>query len=176
MPTAATRPRNPRLQDAHTGAKRRLDDKMDNRDSGISGTGCYGHIVMLSSWDVDKILQPGFEPEVDAFDEMFEMYPSQTTILDGRTNVSECAFGALFKGVSTLFGIRIVEKYFESAFGNVGSAFQNLRLGSIKWRLSTKNAWFARPFNTTGMHDRHARPFNTTGMHALLTRPACTPF
>jgi hypothetical protein len=33
------RPRNPRLKDAHTGTKRRLDDKMDHRDSGISGTG-----------------------------------------------------------------------------------------------------------------------------------------
>ncbi len=34
-------------------------------------------------------------------------------------SVSECAFEALFKGVSNLF--RIVEKCFENAFGNVGS-------------------------------------------------------
>ena len=30
-----------KLKDAHTGTKRRLDDKMDNRDSGISGTGMH---------------------------------------------------------------------------------------------------------------------------------------
>jgi hypothetical protein len=39
-----------------------------------------------------------------------ELYPSQTKILDGLTNVSECFFEAFFKGVSTRFGIRIVEK------------------------------------------------------------------
>jgi hypothetical protein len=36
---AALRPRNPRLQDAHTGRKRRLKPYTINRDSGISGTG-----------------------------------------------------------------------------------------------------------------------------------------
>jgi hypothetical protein len=51
----------------------------------------------------------------------------------GRSNKSsECVFEALFKGVSTRFGLRIVEKCFENSFGKVGSAFQNLRLGSIK--------------------------------------------
>ena len=39
------RPLNPRLKDAHTVTKRRLDDKMDNRDSGISGTGHDGPVV-----------------------------------------------------------------------------------------------------------------------------------
>ncbi len=33
-----TRPRNPRFKDAHTGTKRCLDVKMNNRESGISGT------------------------------------------------------------------------------------------------------------------------------------------
>ncbi len=32
---AVSRPRNPRLKDAHTGTKRRLDVKTNNRDSGI---------------------------------------------------------------------------------------------------------------------------------------------
>jgi hypothetical protein len=36
--THACRPRNPRLKDAHTGTKRRVDDTMINRDSVISGT------------------------------------------------------------------------------------------------------------------------------------------
>ncbi len=60
-----------------------------------------------------------------------QFYPSQTKILDGRTNISGCVFEALFKGVSTRFGLRIAEECFESASGNVGSDFQNLRLGSI---------------------------------------------
>ncbi len=55
-----------------------------------------------------------------------------TKIFEGRTNLSECVFEALFNGASTLFGIRIVEKFFERALGKVGSSFENLRLGSIK--------------------------------------------
>ncbi len=35
----ATRPRNPRFKDVHTGTKRRLDVKTSNRDSGILGSG-----------------------------------------------------------------------------------------------------------------------------------------
>jgi hypothetical protein len=35
----ATRPRNPRFKDAHTGTKLRLVDKTSSRDSGISGSG-----------------------------------------------------------------------------------------------------------------------------------------
>jgi hypothetical protein len=50
----------------------------------------------------------------ETFDAHF--YPSQTKILDGRTNVSECFLEALFKGVRTRFGLQIVEKCFEKAF------------------------------------------------------------
>jgi hypothetical protein len=42
--------------------------------------------------------------------------------LGGRTNLSECVFEALFKGMSTSFGLQNVEKCFENAFGKVGSA------------------------------------------------------
>ncbi len=38
------------------------------------------------------------------------LYNPQTKILEGRTNISECVFEALFKGVSTRFGLRNVEK------------------------------------------------------------------
>jgi hypothetical protein len=44
-----------------------------------------------------------------------KVYPSQTKILEGRTKVSECVFEALFKCVSTRFGLRIVENCFENA-------------------------------------------------------------
>ena len=61
-----------------------------------------------------------------------KIYPSQTKILDGRTNVSECFFEALFKGVSTRFGLRTIENPFENQEVIFCSFFQNLRLGSIK--------------------------------------------
>ncbi len=52
-------PRNPRLKkDAHAGTKRRLDDKRNNRDSGISGTVwdrraqvvCFLDTTLLRDW------------------------------------------------------------------------------------------------------------------------------
>ena len=42
-------------------------------------------------------------------------YAPQTKILEGRTNISECVFESLFKGVSTRFGRHNVEKCFENA-------------------------------------------------------------
>ncbi len=58
----------------------------------------------------------------------------QHAILEDGTNLSECVFEALFKGVSTRFGLQAVEKCFENAFGKVLLTFQNLRLGTIKVR------------------------------------------
>jgi hypothetical protein len=46
----------------------------------------------------------------------FQIYAPQTKIWEDRTNISEGIFEALFKGVSTLFGLQAVEKCFESAF------------------------------------------------------------
>jgi hypothetical protein len=43
-----------------------------------------------------------------------KLYAPQTKILEGRTNVSERVFEALFKGVSTVFGLQNVEKCFET--------------------------------------------------------------
>jgi hypothetical protein len=48
-----------------------------------------------------------------------KVYAPQTKILEVRTNISECVFEALLKGLSTLFRLRIVEKCFENAFGTV---------------------------------------------------------
>jgi hypothetical protein len=55
----------------------------------------------------------------------------QTKMLEGRTNRPERVFEALFKGVSTRFGVRNVEKCAEKMFRTVLLAFQTLRLGSI---------------------------------------------
>jgi hypothetical protein len=71
--------------------------------------------------------------------------PSQTKVLEGRTvsrtNLSECVSReALFKGVSTLFGLLIAEKFFPgNALGKIGSAFQNLRLWSTNSACSSQN-------------------------------------
>ncbi len=58
-------------------------------------------------------------------------YAPQTKIVEGRSNLSERGFEALFNGVSTRFGLQTLEKCFENAFGKVGSAFRNLRLGGV---------------------------------------------
>ncbi len=59
-------------------------------------------------------------------------YAPQTKILERRSNIRERIFKALFTHVSTRFGLRSFEKCFENTFTNVDSAFQNLRLGSIR--------------------------------------------
>jgi hypothetical protein len=62
-----------------------------------------------------------------------EIYPSPTKILEGRTNISERVFEALFKGVSTRFGLRIVEKVLpRETLSEFDSSFHNLRLGRIE--------------------------------------------
>ncbi len=101
----------------------------------------------------------------------------------GRDNLSECFFQALFKGVSTRFGLRIVEKCLENAFAKVGQAFQHLRLG---WVHSTppKHLLFTLPKSSFGMDTcmRCARLVCTHCMHdvcTMLTRcmhDVCTIF
>jgi hypothetical protein len=61
-----------------------------------------------------------------------KLYPSQTKILEGGTKGYIWIVEALFKGVSTRFGIRTIEKSIENPDVIFCSAFQNLRLGSIK--------------------------------------------
>jgi len=63
-----------------------------------------------------------------------EIYPSQTKILEGLTKEEIRIFEALFKGVSTRFGLRTIEKCFENPDFFFCHSFQNLRLGSIKLR------------------------------------------
>ncbi len=61
----------------------------------------------------------------------WKLYAPQTKILEGRENIRERIFKALFTYVSTNFGLRSFEKWFENTFPNVWAAFQNLRSGSI---------------------------------------------
>ena len=68
-----------------------------------------------------------------------ELYVSQTKILEDQTNGRACDFEVLFKGVSTRFGRRTVEKCIENTRSIFCSVFQNLRLGGINWQsLSQK--------------------------------------
>ena len=57
-----------------------------------------------------------------------QIYASQTTILEG---VEICAFEVLFYGLSTLFGLRTIEKSIKNPHFIFCSSFQNLRLGGI---------------------------------------------
>jgi hypothetical protein len=58
-------------------------------------------------------------------------YGPQTNILEGRANIRERIFKALFRHVITRFGRRSFEKCFQNTFPNVCSTFQNRRLGTI---------------------------------------------
>ena len=63
----------------------------------------------------------------------YKVYPSQTKILEGGTKDEiRISKEALFKGVSTRFGPRAIEKSVEHLDFIFCSSFQNLRLGSIK--------------------------------------------
>jgi hypothetical protein len=58
-------------------------------------------------------------------------YAPQTKILDGGTKRCVCVFEALFKGVSTRFGMQLIENSFKNSHATLCSAVQILRLGSI---------------------------------------------
>jgi hypothetical protein len=55
--------------------------------------------------------------------------------LEGGTKDEMWIFEALFKGVSTQFGPRAIEKSIENPHLIFCSAFQNLRLGGIKFHV-----------------------------------------
>ena len=65
------------------------------------------------------------------------VYPSQTTIWEGGTKEAiRISKEALFKGVSTRFGLRAIEKSVENPHDIFCSSFPNLRLGSMQFRLN----------------------------------------
>ncbi len=72
-----------------------------------------------------------------------KVYPSQANILEGGTkNEIRISKEALFKGVSTRFGLRTIEKSVENLDFVLCSSFQNLRLGSIKLvRVHFSRTW-----------------------------------
>jgi hypothetical protein len=66
-----------------------------------------------------------------------QLYPSQTKILEGLTKEEiRISKEALFKGVSTRFGLRTIEKYIENQELVFYSFFQHLRLGSIEFQTT----------------------------------------
>jgi hypothetical protein len=81
-----------------------------------------------------------------------QIYPSQTKMLEGWTKDEIRIFEALFKGVSTRFWLRTIEKSVENPDFIFCSSFQNLRLGSIKFRLISRNY---RP--AVGPRENHCR-------------------
>ena len=69
----------------------------------------------------------------------FELYAPKTKILEGLTKDEMRLFEALFKGVSTRFGLRTIESPFENQELIFCSFFQNLRLGSMKFFVGDIN-------------------------------------
>jgi hypothetical protein len=66
------------------------------------------------------------------YDLLWQLYAPQTKILDCRTNVWERFSKYLSKGEYSIWAT-LLWNYFETAFPNVRSDFQNFRLGSIKF-------------------------------------------
>jgi len=65
-----------------------------------------------------------------------EFYPSQTKMLEGGTkDAIRISKEALFQGVSTLFGLRTIEKSVENLDCIFCPSFQHLRLGSVHSRV-----------------------------------------
>jgi hypothetical protein len=85
------------------------------------------------------------------------IYPSQTKIWEGLTKDEIRIFEAVFKGVSTRFGLRTIEKYIENLEFLFCPSFPNLRLRSIQ----LKKGWHARSLTRSqhGWHQWHARSF-----------------
>ncbi len=68
--------------------------------------------------------------------------------------------------MSTLFGLRSFEKCFENAFPYVGSAFQNLRLGTIKF-----NHFFANVLADYHKVPTHRKHFNNWSLEGVADLP-----
>ncbi len=62
---------------------------------------------------------------------MGKVYPSQTKIWEGLTKEKIWIFDIRFKGVSTRFGLRTIEKYIENLDFIFCPPFPNLRLGNL---------------------------------------------
>ncbi len=84
---------------------------------------CYGRITDAIWSDFEDLQDSDQDPVV--------IYPSQTKILEGWTKDEIWIFEALFKGVSTRYGLRAIEKSVENPDFIFCYTFQNLRLGSI---------------------------------------------
>ena len=80
-----------------------------------------------------------------------------TIILEGRTNISiiwERLFEALFKRSSPKSSTHTLENDLEKTFPNVGSALQNLRLGSMTLaNMITKDSRIAMCVAFLGCYD-----------------------
>jgi len=125
-------------------------------------------------WNID-MLSSSCDSDVDS---------PQPKILDGRTSRSMSRFEALFKCVSTRFGLQNVEKYFEKTRRTFRSAFQNLRLGAIKLSSTctsplkkvactvSSQCWHARSFNTVDPRQHHSVSSTDTVTVAVIHRHA----
>jgi hypothetical protein len=87
-------------------------------------------------------------------------------------------FEALFKGVSTRFGLRTIEKCFENPDFLFCHSFQNLRLGGVKRRFWKDEPTFQNAFTGEALLKGVSTPFGQrtierrkSGFHLLSTLP-----
>ena len=83
-----------------------------------------------------------------------KLHGPQRKILEGRANIRERIFKALFTYVSTRFGLRSFEKCFENTFPNVCSVFHNLRLGTMNF-IAPKQPSATSPRFFDNLHFEH---------------------
>ncbi len=115
-------------------------------------------------WNVEKMWVRPF-----VITSVFQNYTSQTTILEGRMHISERIFEALFRGVSTRFGLQNVEKCFENAFWNVSLPNEDLGRRNKRW-----NADFRVPFkdvSTQFWATKRWKVLRKSGLHLLFILP-----
>ena len=98
---------------------------------------------------------------------------SQTKILEGWTKEEIMCFEAIFKGVSTRFGLRIVEKSVDNPDFIFCSSFQNLRLVSID--LCEFDRHIGMLSSGVSCEFEWQMICCTAGTHAPFTRLARTP-
>jgi len=123
------------------------------------------HRVLTPLKSASKIRISSFVPPSQSSFGKHKVYPSQTKILEGGTKEEIRIFEALFKGVSTRFGLRTIEKSIENPDFLFCSSFQNLRLGSIKLSWTDASSCFNLDSKDT-----------SSCYHLLVTRVYAPPY
>jgi hypothetical protein len=120
--------------DSHCGEPKRLPSQTKILDGRTNVSECVsrGSTFQGCEYSIWATTQTAQDGRISA--KHFQIYPSQTKILEGLTKGEIKIFDIHLKGVSTRFGLQTIEKYIENLDFIFCQSFQNLRLGSIKFQ------------------------------------------